>query len=316
MNKDPDQPDFDTLYDQLSASNPWKDPWFRPNDSSIVWADAGESWDVAEGRYEYEWFRISEHYDSDEYSLFGTEGIRPEDIFQGKIGNCWFMSALSAIAEKPNRVEKMFLNKSDAIEEKGVYGINMYALGVPHTVLVDDYIPIRKDKHGRLSNLFARSTKRGHGDKSLWAPIFEKAFAKFYGNYNHIEGGYTFNAIQALQGGPYELYLHEENDSYKRDAGSQIVADVETLWSLLKAHDLNHEIMATDSGKSVNREKTGLVPSHAWTTLGVTEAVPDVRLVKVRNPWGSSEMYKGPWCDECAEWDDVPQDIKDTLSFT
>lgn len=49
------------------------------------------------------------------------------------------MSALSAIAEKPNRVESMFLNNQ--IEPTGVYGVNLYALGVPHTVLVDDFIP-------------------------------------------------------------------------------------------------------------------------------------------------------------------------------
>ena len=78
--------------------------------------------------------------------------------------------------------------------------------------------------------------------------------------------------------------------------------DVETLWSLLKAHDLNHEIMAAVS-RGTNK-KTGIVGSHAWTTLGVTEAVPGVKLVKVRNPWGH-EKYTGPWCDECKEWKDV-----------
>ena len=51
------------------------------------------------------------------------------------------MSALSAIAEIPNRVENMFLNSSIGINPSGLYGINMYALGVPHTVLVDDFIP-------------------------------------------------------------------------------------------------------------------------------------------------------------------------------
>ena len=38
-------------------------------------------------------------------SLFGSTGIRPADIRQGSIGNCWFMSAASAIAEYPGRME-------------------------------------------------------------------------------------------------------------------------------------------------------------------------------------------------------------------
>ena len=59
----------------------------------------------------------------------------------------------------------------------------------------------------------------------------------------------------------------------------------------------------------------GLVACHAYTVIGVTDEVPGVRLVKVRNPWGH-EQYTGPWCDACAEWNDVSQAVKDSLSFT
>ena len=103
------------------------------------------------------------------------------------------MSAFSAIAEKPKRIENMFLNSSNTIDEKGVYGIRFYALGVPYTVLVDDYIPMKKDSKGRYKNLFSRTDNKE--DKSLWAPIMEKAFAKFYGNYFHTEGGHPYKAI-------------------------------------------------------------------------------------------------------------------------
>ena len=47
----------------------------------------------------------------------------------------------------------------------------------------------------------------------------------------------------------------------------------------------------------------------------MTDLVPGVRLVKVRNPWGS-EQYKGPWCDTCKEWDKVSKEIKDKLNFS
>lgn len=50
----------------------------------------------------------------------------------------------------------------------------MYALGVPYTEYVDDWIPTIWDKP-----LFANLGKDG----SVWASIVEKAFAKRYGNY-------------------------------------------------------------------------------------------------------------------------------------
>lgn len=70
-------------------------------------------------------------------TLFG-DGISVDDINQGYIGNCWFMAAASALAEVPGRLESVFLNTDNALNAQGVYAVNLYALGVPHTVVVDD----------------------------------------------------------------------------------------------------------------------------------------------------------------------------------
>ena len=67
----------------------------------------------------------------------------------------------------------------------------------------------------------------------------------------------------------------------------------------------NHDTMADN----------GIANGHAYTVISVTDAVPGVRLVKLRNPWGS-ERYKGPWCDDCDEWKSVSQEVKDSLAFT
>ena len=165
----------------VSASNPWVDTSFPADKTSLVWADAAETWDSA-ADVEV-WKRIKDVYGDGTYSLFGSNGVTPKDIYQGSIGNCWFMSAISAIAEKPNRVESMFVNKQ--IEPTGVYGVNLYALGVPHTVLVDDFIP-GYDWNNQFYPLFADVK----GDKSVWGAIIEKAFAKFHGNYKHTVGGW------------------------------------------------------------------------------------------------------------------------------
>ena len=46
---------------------------------------------------------------------------------------------MSALAEVPGRVDSVIENED--ISGPGIYGINMYALGVPITVYVDDYLP-------------------------------------------------------------------------------------------------------------------------------------------------------------------------------
>ena len=52
------------------------------------------------------------------------------------------MAAASALAEKPKRLENIFLNNSEEMNKDGIYAVNLYSLGVKHTVIVDDYLPL------------------------------------------------------------------------------------------------------------------------------------------------------------------------------
>ena len=88
------------------------------------------------------WKRASEVFS--DHTLFGSKGVTPQDMRQGTIGNCWFISAASALSEVPGRVEKLFLNANNEVSKAGIYAVNFYTLGVPHTVVVDDWLPLRK----------------------------------------------------------------------------------------------------------------------------------------------------------------------------
>jgi hypothetical protein len=71
------------------------------------------------------------------------------------------------------------------VSANGIYGVNFYTLGVPHTVIVDDLLPLSNNWDGSHATQLA-----GIGvDGSLWGPILEKAFAKYHGNWLHTEGG-------------------------------------------------------------------------------------------------------------------------------
>ena len=90
-------------------------------------------------------------------------------------------------------MEKVF---ERSLNVKGGYAVNLFSLGVPHTVVVDDYIPVKKNKKPIFAELSV--------DESLWPMILEKAFAKIQGNYLHIAGGYPEVATRFMTGAPWD----------------------------------------------------------------------------------------------------------------
>ena len=53
------------------------------------------------------------------------------------------MVALSALAEYPQRIYNIFHNTEKS--EQGAYAVNIYVLGIPHTMYIDDYLPFKQD---------------------------------------------------------------------------------------------------------------------------------------------------------------------------
>ena len=68
-----------------------------------------------------------------------TEGIEPDDIRQGALGDCYFLATLSAIAEFPWRIKRLFVTKR--INDYGIYCVKMCHFGEWQTIVVDDYFP-------------------------------------------------------------------------------------------------------------------------------------------------------------------------------
>ena len=137
------------------------------------------------------WTRVSDAFWEEEFSLWGHKGILPTDSIQGDyIGNCWFIAAAIGIAVEPNRLKKAFLIKEK--NNANVYALRMYALGVPITITVDDYLPLISDR----KTVYASVSEDG----ALWSPILEKAYAKFIGNYEALNGGFIGPGIETMIG--------------------------------------------------------------------------------------------------------------------
>ena len=146
--------------------------------------------------------KLRPHHKFINYQKTPSDGIDETDIQQGdELGDCWFLAALASLAignrdGKPNKerlhalkhVLQMENNtKPDAMRD-GRFMFQFYRLGRWENVQVDNILPLTRR---------ARRTD----DDEWWVCLVEKAYAKFNGSYDSIEGGFTSWALTELTGG-------------------------------------------------------------------------------------------------------------------
>ena len=265
----------DKFWDIRNGSSVYTDKEFTNDVTSIKWSEFNEQ---IKGNVNYKWKRASEALSG--HKIFG-DGATPDDVVQGSLGNCWSLAAAAAVAEKKGRIEKLFVNTENVLNTQGIYAMNFHSLGVPHSVVVDDYLPLNGSK-----TYFADVG----GDKSVWGAIYEKGLAKLHGNYEHLVAGNPMKGIQSIQGGPAKRMKHNE-----------VTADA--LWDEIVKHDGTDDMMTfgTNSGSDSKKNADGLFYGHAYTILGAKKLSTGDRLLKIRNPHGR-DAYTGDWSDSSAKW--------------
>lgn len=83
------------------------------------------------------WVRIPELYKGQTHTI--AYSIDPNDIKQGELGNCYFLSALSSLAEKPDRILRLF--EGQTINELGCYYVRLCVDGIWRYIVIDDFTP-------------------------------------------------------------------------------------------------------------------------------------------------------------------------------
>jgi len=246
----------------IAKGDDWIDPRF-PHDNSILQGIDGT----------FKWMRAEKIFGKQEKVYDSFSG---DDIEQGVLGDCYLLSAISALAEFPGRVQKLFLQKDR--NEAGCYVVKLFCSGEPVEICVDDYFPV--DRNNRPA--FAAS-KGGE----MWVMLIEKAWAKLHGNFINIEGGDTRESLAALTGAPVEYYKFKD-------------LKPEKLWEMLYNFDKHNFCMCTGSATDIK----GIIKAHAYTLVGVHQfnyKGEDVKLVQIRNPWGCTE-WEGEWGDKDPKW--------------
>ena len=226
----------------------------------------------------------------EKYKLF-SETIEMDDVIQGALGDCYFLSAVATLCEFPGLIMKLFRRKE--INPDGFYEIMFYIDGKPQIVIIDDYLPVTKYNK---SLVYAKS--KGN---EIWVPLIEKAWAKVNGGYVNIIGGLTGEAFEYLIGIGSMMYdTLNLNQKDKNEYICEIIKNVQI-------GDKNNCLMSCSTNCNMNLDPVGLVSGHAYSLLSfhqiTTSQGKTVYLFKVRNPWSHFE-WKGDWSDKSKLWDD------------
>jgi len=234
------------------------------------------------------WKRAEEIFAPNEVELFGN--VSPNDVNQGDLGDCYFLTALASTAEYPERLRSIFLNES--ANAYGLYGVRLYLQGIPTEIILDDSFPCSV-KTGQP--IFTRLKPE---TSPLWVFLAEKAWAKVNKTYETIVGGARSEAFENLLGCPAISY---DNEEFTHEA----------LGKFLLENDRKRYLMT--AGRYANSaDLKGLIPGHAYSILEVVNSkVLRTVMIKIRNPWGHTE-WTGDYSDESPK---VTPELAEELSL-
>ena len=193
-------------------------------------------------------------------SLFGT-GPVIGDVNQGEAGDCYFLSSLAAFAQQ----DPQLLVQSAVDMGDGTFTVQFISNNTPEFVRVSNAFPA-----GPFEGL---AYAHPGTDGSIWAAVFEKAFAYFRtgaNTYASTNSGWMGEAYSDLGVASTEFTPSAET------AGS--------LYSLISTDLANGDevTLATDS------DAPNLVSDHAYTVVSAYINSSGVMVYVVRNPWGDS----------------------------
>ncbi|GFS15442.1 calpain-2 catalytic subunit [Elysia marginata] len=102
-----------------------------------------------------------------------ADGTSRHDMKQGDLNDCWFLSTLSLVAEKPQLISKIIQKDPNfgSTEYTGIFHCRFWQFGSWTEVFVDDLLPT---VDGNL--LFARSSD----PNEFWVSLVEKAYANTF----------------------------------------------------------------------------------------------------------------------------------------
>lgn len=296
-------PSYTTVRNEaLKSGQPFVDPSFPADATSLYVKGQGP---------QIEWRRPLELCSQPQ--LF-ADGNARGSICHDRPANAWFVTVCTVLTHDHELLAKVFpdAKKQDwSTREKhpGVFRFCFWLLGNWIEVLVDDQLPVIGGKlYGCRSQLASE----------FWAPLLEKAYAKFLGCYELLEACSLSDALVDMTGAAAE-HLELAVGGYARDPALQ-----EQLFSkMLAVLDNSRQavvccaISVEHADEMGSTTANGLLKGHAYQVVDAREVTPEnapswqelfrdrsqLRLLRLRNPWHQlASAWTGAFGRGSAEW--------------
>ncbi len=210
-------------------------------------------------------------------SFWGT-GPGQNDINQGSVGDCYYLTALQSLARlQTDRLRQLAVDLGD-----GTYAVQYKRNGVTQYVRVDGDLPSwSSDGSGGGGSLVYN---RPGGSGNQWASIMEKAYAYFRSganSYSSLDIGWMTAVYNDFGIAASTLALPQDQNSFFSTAAAALATnkplDIGTVTSLAPG--------------------APLVSKHTYSVLAVSRDASGNVLVTLRNPWGTDgfNVDSNPW---------------------
>ncbi|OAA56297.1 Peptidase C2, calpain, catalytic domain protein [Niveomyces insectorum RCEF 264] len=254
------------------------------------------------------------------------KNVSGSDVKQGCLGDCWFISCVSGLANVPGGLERACVAYDTKI---GIYGFVFYRDGEWIYSIIDDKLYLTSPcwdspsvQRDLLEQIDREDIERVYrktyqtGSKALffaqnkdqnetWLPLMEKAYAKAHGDYNSLTGGWIGEGLEDVTGGVTTELLMSD------------IFDIDSFWDN-ELSRVNEEFLFGCTTGLMDRgygNRGGITEGHAYNIMEARVLKNGTRLLKLRNPWGKIKAgtWEGAWSDGSKEW---TTEIKEEVGHT
>lgn len=213
------------------------------------------------------------------------EPIDLNDIDQGALGDCYYLSSIGAVAKDYPELFTKGAEGSIVKEKADKYIVTLH-LRTDRNSLERRPVEVKVSKKS-LTDKAGNPIYAGKSDGELWVILLERALAQEMGNFDNIVGGQPENAMEMLTGKSAHTLQFADLEGSTREQTDYL------LEQLRRAEEANYPVTFSSKGRGetpkdiVDADGNGvtLFGGHAYTFEKLTNSV-----VHLYNPHGKAHL--------------------------